>query len=215
MTTSPIARVPLLLALAALAAGCTPRARPLEGAPTVTRLPSTELPPGHRRVIFRWEYRDPSFGGRGEGVARIAPPDSVRLDFFLDGGVGGGGYAILIGDRVFSPAGAQAQRLLPPAPLLWASLGRLVVPPAADTVARVDGSLLRADIGQDPVWRATFADGRLSRLELIPGGRIREWVDRGDGSTVRYENERAQRFLQLTIQSTTAVPPFDEEIWVR
>ena len=39
---------------------------------------------------------------RGEGVARIASPDSVRMDFFLGGGLGSGA-AVLIGDSLSGP----------------------------------------------------------------------------------------------------------------
>ena len=205
------------LALAALAVAvglaCAPRARPLGGTPVPeVRLPNTRLPAGHRRIIFRWEYVDPSIGARGEGVARIAPPDSVRLDFFLDGGLGGG-YAIVVGESVFSPAEAQAKLFLPPPPLLWSTLGRLAVPPAADTTASADGSTLRADIGRDPVWRATFDRDRLVRLERIDGGRVREWVSRASNDDVRYENEQGQRVLTLKVTKSDGVPAFDPAIW--
>ena len=59
---------------------------------------------------------------RGEGVARIAPPDSARLDFFVNGE--GTGHALLIGDQIRLQSGQGAMRdFLPPAPLLWAALG--------------------------------------------------------------------------------------------
>jgi hypothetical protein len=178
-------------------------------------LPETSLPPGHRQITFRWDYSDPNFTGRGDGVARVAPPDSVRLDFFLDGGVGGGGFAVVVGDSIFTPGGDQARRYLPPPALLWAALGRLAVPAVADTVARVDAGVLRVDIGRDPVWRATYSSNRLDRLERIAGGRIVEWVDRRDSSTVRYLNERARRNLTLSIRGTSRVSGFDEAIWAR
>jgi hypothetical protein len=203
----------LLTVLSGLA--CAPRAKPLGGAPVPeVRLPDTRLAAGHRRIIFRWEYTDPSIGARGDGVARIAPPDSVRLDFFLDGGLGGG-YAIVLGDSVFSPTGAQALRFLPPPPLLWSTLGRLAVPPAADTAARTEGSILRADIGRDPVWRATFDRDRLVRLERIDGGRVLEWVSRAGDDAVRYENERGQRVLTLKVTKSEGVSELDPTIWLR
>jgi hypothetical protein len=202
------------LALAALAACAAPRARSLGGTPAPARLPDTRLPREHRRVVFRWEYSDATFGARGEGVARIAPPDSARLDFFLDGGLGGG-FAILLGDSLFTPGNNQARRYLPPAPLLWSALGRLAVPASPDTTARVDGALLRADIGREPTWRATFGADRLTRLERIAGGRIREWVDRSAPNDIRYRNEGARRTLTLTIRSSDAVPAFDDTIWHR
>ena len=108
---------------------------------------------------------------RGEGTARIADPDSARLDFVVDGGFGGG-WAVLVGDQLSIPGPDVVRRLIPPAPLLWATLGRLAVPPARDTTARMVGDTLRADIGGDPTWRVTFAGTQLSRVERIDGGRI-------------------------------------------
>ena len=167
-----------------------------------------------QQIVFRWEYADPDFRSAGEGVARIAPPDSVRLDLFLAGGFGSG-VAWLLGDSVVAPGGYLVRRLLPPPPLMWAGLGRLAVPPAADTLVRLETDTLRADIGRDDVWRVTFADDRLVRLERIEGGRLREWVTRETGGVVRYHHETARRSLVMTILRSDTVPPFDETIWPR
>jgi hypothetical protein len=202
-------------ALVALGAACAPRARPLVGAavPEVA-LPSTALPARPQRVVFRWRYEEAEgFNARGEGVARLAPPDSGRLDFFVDGGFGGG-YAVLIGDRVSAPGGDMVRRLIPPAPLLWAALGRLAVPAGRDTTVRAAGDTLRADIGADPTWRSTFVGARLVRLERIDGGRIQEWVQR-DSSTVRYRHEGDRRGLALEVQRTETVDGFPASIWPR
>lgn len=196
-----------------LAAGCAPRARPLVGAPAPAVLPAAELA-GHTRMVFRWEYSDGSLVGRGEGVARMAGPDSLRLDFFLDGGAGGG-TAFLIGDSLSAPGGDMVRRLLPTPALLWAAVGRLAVPPATDTTARADGDALRADLGHDPVFRVTFLDGRLSRLERIEGGRLQEWVSRPDSATVEYRHEAARRQLSLKITREDSVEAFDADVWRR
>jgi hypothetical protein len=204
----------LALAVSAAAAllGCAPRAGSLGGAPAPARLPRAQLPPEPQRVDFRWEYRDGNLLARGDGVARIAPPDSVRLDFFVDGGLGGGS-ALLIGDDFYSPNGDAVRKFLPPPPLLWASLGRLAVQPARDTTARIDGRTLRVDIGSDPTWRATFDGDRLARLERIQGGRMLEWVSRDSAGAVRYEHSLSQRTLSLTVTRTQRAPEFDAAIW--
>jgi len=202
-----------VLAAAIGGSACAPRAGALSGAPAPARFPSTELPGGRQRIVFRWEYVDQALAAKGEGVARIAAPDSVRLDFFLDGGLGGG-YAVVIGDSISTPGGDDVRRYLPPVPLLWASLGRLAVPALPDTVAKVDGGALRADIGRNPSWRVTFAADRLTRLERIVNGRRLEWVGR-NGAEVRYQNERSSRSLTLRISSTDEAPPFDPTIWRR
>ena len=201
----------VLIAFAALA--CAPRAGSLNGTVAPARFPVTNLPRGHQRIVFRWEYADQALTAKGEGVARVASPDSVRLDFYLDRGLGGG-YAIVLGDSISTPGGDQVRRYLPPVALLWAVIGRLAVPAAPDTLAKVDGDALRADIGRDPVWRVTFVADHLTRLERIVDGRRLEWVSR-TGSDVRYQNERSSRSLTLRITSTDEAPPFDPEIWRR
>jgi len=190
--------------------GCAPKVRPLAGVPYPQRIPETPLPDGHARLVFRWEYGDPIFSARGEGVARIAPPDSVRLDFFADGNLGGG-YAILIGDRLATPANDDAVRYLPPVPLLWAALGRLQVS-GRDTVAVVALDTLRADIGRSPVWRAAFSGSSLVALQRIDGHRLREAVRR-DSTVISYRNYGSRRRLTLTLLRRIADPPYDEAIW--
>jgi hypothetical protein len=192
---------------------CAPRAGKLAGTPAPARFPAAQLPKGNQRIVFRWEYVDQALAAKGEGVARISAPDSVRMDFFLDGGLGGG-YAIVIGDSVSTPGGDQARRYLPPVALLWAALGRLAVPPVPDTVAKVDGDALRADIGRNPVWRVTFERDRLTRLERIVDGRRLEWMARTT-QDVRYQNERSSRSLTLKISGSNDAPPFDPAIWRR
>jgi hypothetical protein len=208
-------RLDLCVAALVLAAvlGCAPRAAPLGGAPVPARLPGAQLPAYHQQVFFDWEYEDQDFGGRGEGVARIAPPDSARLDFFLSG-IGAGGHAWLIGNEVTAPGGNLVRRYVPPAPLMWAALGRLAVPPAADTTARVDGDTLRADIGRgDDRWRVTFVGERLVRLERVSGGRLVELVSHSPSGDVRYENRGAGRRLRLTKVRAERAPEFDASIW--
>ena len=194
-----------------MAVGCTPKLRPLIGAPAPAALPRAELPHGHRQIVFDWELEDRELSGRGEGVARVAGPDSARLDLFLAGGFGSGA-AVLIADSLQVTGGSLARRLIPPPPLLWAALGRVAIPAVRDTVARVDGELLRVDIGMPASWRLTFRRDSLVRVERVRGGRIIEWVERS-GAIVRYRSEEARRALLLTIKRVQEVPPFDASIW--
>lgn len=198
--------------VAALSTACAPRIRPLVGSPSPALLPATTLPPGHTRLIFRWEYRDPIFRARGEGVARLAPPDSVRLDFFADGGVGGG-FAVLIGDSLATPAADDARRYLPPVPLLWAALGRLHVT-APETLAVVRGDTVQAEIGTRERWRAAFVRGELAELQRVASNRLRESVRR-DSTGISYRNHAARRRLSLVLTQRVSDPPFDAAIWVR
>jgi hypothetical protein len=210
---SRFSRVACFATLALVAACRPPLVVPLQGAPAPSRaLPRGLDPTGHQKLVFKWELRDGDMAARGDGVARIASPDSVRLDFFLGGGFGGGA-AVLIGDSLQVPGPDVARRLVPPRALLWAALGRLQLPAERDTIVRVDGDLLRADIGAPIRWRVTFRNDTLSRLERIDGGRIQEWVQRGADGAVEYRNESSRRTLSLVIQRTDAVPAFDPSIW--
>lgn len=205
----------VLVIAAAASLGCAPRLTPLPGTPTAVPLPATELPPGHRRIVFRWELTDADLIARGEGAARIASPDSARLDFFLGGGVGGGA-AILIGDQVVlhEDATDMSRRLVPPAPLLWATLGRLAIGTLDKVTAATNGATLQADVGDPIVWRVTFRRDTLIRLERVDRDRVLEWVERsGDGRTVRYKHETQRRALELTITSNSSVGAFDPAIW--
>ncbi len=198
-----------ICALTVLAA-CAPRAGALRGVPVTRSAPATPLVGGHQRLVFRWSYDDALLSARGEGVARIAPPDSVRLDFFLDGGMGGGA-AVLIDDSLRTPEGDDGSKYLPSVNLLWATLGVLRVA-GGDTLVRLDGDTLRIQTGDDPVWRAAFHGTTLSVLERIVGGKIRERVVRSD-STVSYRQFTSRRRLSLTVTRRFSDPPFDAAIW--
>jgi hypothetical protein len=209
-------RLVLLLGATALAAAACapPRAAPLAGAPApVQALPKGSLPDGNRKLVFAWELHDGEINARGDGVARIASPDSVRLDFFLAGGFGSGA-AVMIGDSLRVPGPDLARKLIPPRALLWAALGRFQLPAEPDTVVRVDVGVLRADIGAPVHWRASFRGDTLVRLERLDGGRIQEWVERSPDQRVQYRNEAARRTLSLVIQRSDAVAAFHPSIWV-
>lgn len=200
------------LVLLLTAASCGPKVDPLTGTVAPTRLPRAELPPISQRIRFTWKYEDLDLRGGGDGVARIAPPDSVRLDLFLAGG-NAGGRAVLIDNDLRAPGGPMVRSFLPPPPMLWAALGRLHIPPTSDTSVRVDGDTTRADIGRDPRWRVTFVRGDLRRLELIEGDRLQQWMERTPERAVTYRHLRANRALDLTIVRVDTVPGFDATIW--
>lgn len=196
-----------------VSAACVPRLTPLSGIESpASRLPRTTFAPGHRQIVFNWDLSDQDVSARGDGVARLASPDSARLDFFLGGSVAGGS-ALLIGDSVSAPGPDMVRKLIPPAALLWASLGRVALPNLRDTVIRVDGQTLRADIGSPVAWRLTFRADTLVRAERVDGGRVAEWMERSDATHIRYRDERARRSLQLTLTRMEEVPSFDASIW--
>jgi hypothetical protein len=199
-----------------LLAACAPKLPPLTGTGAPEPLPPATLGRDRQHIVFRWELQDVDLIARGEGAARVAPPDSARMDFFLGGGVGGGS-AVLIGDdlRLQDQQSDIVRRVVPTAPLLWSTLGRLSLPPVRDTVARRQGDTLRADFGQPVVWRVTFVRDTLRRLERVEAGRVLEWVDRSPQSgRVRYRHEGNRRQLDLQITLSFQVTAFDPKIWV-
>lgn len=193
---------------------CAPKAPPLTGSIAPARIPETGVPRVHQQIVFNWVFSDGSYRAKGDGAARVAPPDSVRLDFFVSNGMGGG-FARLIADSLTVPnqTDSRVHEYLPPVPMIWATLGRFAVPPLPDTVARVDGDTLRVEIGRSPRWRATFAGSSLCRLELIDGDRIRERTVRDDDRHVVYERTDAHRSLNLTVVRVDTVSNFDASIW--
>ena len=62
-------------------------------------------------------------------------------------------------------------------------------------------------------WRVTFRRDTLIRLEHVEGGRVVEWVDRGNENAVEYRQESAHRSLRLHIIRVDHVAAFDPSIW--
>ncbi len=171
----------------AIAGACAPRVAPLKGAPDPSRvLPNIPLTGTHRRIVFRWDYEENSLFAHGEGAIRASAPDSARVDLFLTGGIAAG-HAILIGDSLRATNTDRIRRVLPPPSMMWAALGRLVVPALPDTIISTDGGTLQADIGRPPAWRVTIKGDRLMQLARLSGGRIAEVVTRDQGGRLLYE----------------------------
>lgn len=218
----------LAIACAALSAACAPLARPLVGSPTRVVLPPTAMAAGSQILRFTWTYKDETFEANGDGAVRAQAPDRARLDFFLSNGMAGG-YAILVGDSLLVPGFDLIRRVLPPVPLLWCSLGRLVLPPTRDTIARIDGDTLRADLGvlrggdasasDGAAWRLAFTGNALVRVERIQDSKIVEWMSRQRGGSgqwqLQYVHERGKRRLTIAVTDTTTVEGFDAAIWRR
>lgn len=201
-----------LVPLAILLLGCVPTAAPLPGVLAPDRaLPALTLPPGHRHIVFKWDFQEGDIAARGDGSVRTAAPDSARLDFFLGGGLGAGA-AVLVGDTLRSPNPELARRYIPPTPMMWAALGRLAIPAIADTVIRIDGELLRADVGHPIQWRVAIRGDTLVALQHISDGKIIESLTRRADGEVVYEKPGSRRRLALTV---LRVQPgsFDESIW--
>jgi hypothetical protein len=201
-----------LLGLAILLTACAPSAAPLKGVLAPDRsLPTLSLPGGHRHVVFRWDYEEGDIAARGDGSVRTAAPDSARLDFFLGGGMGAGA-AMLIGDDLRAPHVDMVRRYIPAPPMMWAVLGRLAIPALPDTVVKMDGDIIRADVGHPVQWRLAARGDTLLSLEHISDGKIIESVSRGPNGTYTFQAPAARRTLRLTVLREEP-GSFDASIW--
>jgi hypothetical protein len=202
-------------ALLCTTAGCAPKLAPLVNAtpvPASEPLPRIELPRINQRIVFNWKLRESELEIRGEGAARIAAPDSVRIDLFLMGGLGSGA-AWVVGDALYTNAPEALQKVLPPPAFLWAALGRFSIPPGRDTVVARNDSSLTADIGPEPRWRLNLRASRIIRLERADGDRVVDRLERRDDGSLVYFHAPTRRQLTLTITKVDTVAAFDAGIW--
>ena len=128
-------RAALYLAVSVLA--CAPR-RPVAlvpdaaagvGRDQVSRWIAASQPAGHQTIRFRWQLQDDRGAAGGRGTARVAAPDSVRLD--VVGPLGAGrGAAVVVGDSAqWTDPPDIIERLVPSYPLMWAMFGVERMPP--------------------------------------------------------------------------------------
>lgn len=127
------------------------------------------------RIRFRWEYGDEQGQLRGDGVARINPPDSFRLDLFTSGE---GSMSVALAADSLATLGRIEDVELPTPPFLYGMAG-VFRPGAADPV---DG--YRTEAGSVLVYEAadgrrrafTVDDGRLVRVEERVDGRVTQRI---------------------------------------
>lgn len=173
-------------------------------------------------VIFEWRLVEEGLRLGGQGVARVEPPARARLDLFLSNGEGVG-QAILVEDSLWLPS-ALPGGLLPPAELLWATLGVYrgwpgSSPLSGGSLADGDEQLrVEASSGDQVVYR--ISDGRMARAAVIRGGApVKEVLlehDEGElPSRAVYRDLAAYRQLTLTRERVEHVASFPEEIWHR
>lgn len=171
------------------------------------------------RLVFEWDIRESGMRLRGRGVARVEPPYRARLDLFT-----GSGETVvraaLVGDDLRLPAEAPPG-LIPPAPLLWASLGvfragsRLSVLGARELD---DDLLIRLRDPAGGELRYRVRDRTILRAERIRDGHVveRVEVEPGEGPfprEARYRNLAEFRELNVTLESIDYVESYPPDIW--
>lgn len=174
MTRLPIIAVGLVALSAAVAAACAP---PPETGPPVDdpaaladRAAAASGPAAPSRVRFRWEYADEKGRLTGEGVARVNPPDSFRLDLFSSAE---GSMAAALVDGRLSTLGQIEDVELPAPPFLYGMAG-LFRPGAAQPAAgfRVDGEVVLVyRVSEGTERRVRLREGRIVEMEERDGRR--------------------------------------------
>jgi len=145
------------------------------------------------RVIFNWEYTGSSGRLRGEGVARVNPPDRFRLDFF--GPAEGAMQATLV-DGVLTASGDLEALQLPPATFLYAMAGLFRPPDEVPRSGFVSGPFNVFEYeGPSPGGHQFFfLDGdRLDRLEEHRDGRRQRWITLERGIDSHWPDEASYR----------------------
>lgn len=174
------------------------------------------------RVVFDWKINESGARFDGRGVARMEPDYKARLDLFLGNGEPVVSAALVADD--LSLPGAAPPGLIPPAPLLWASLG--VFRPGQDAELLGgedvgDGRVrLRYGLSDGRVLRYEIDNGRIAKAELMDSDEVSEVMELERGTTeaslptrALYRNIAAFRELDVRATESDRVEPFPPEIW--
>ena len=185
------------------------------------------LPEHDTAIRFRFRYEDRRRHWGGRGTARVAPPDSLRLDYVGPLGLGAGA-AVVVGDSaLWADPEENFRALVPAVRMLWAALG-VVRPPQPDAVVASWG-------GGDStrtVWR--FVEGRADTLDYIftaaaPRTLEAEWRREGKvlarshtelaeharPTTAHIDFPEARARFELTVVAVDTAAVFAPSQWLR
>jgi hypothetical protein len=217
------------------AAACPRRLEPvvpvsLELAPTDSAIAWARrtLPVARGAIQFRWRYQDERLRWSGRGAARLAPPDSLRLDYVGSLGVVSGA-GVVVGDSVvWAEPHDDFRRLVPAIPMLWAALGA-IRPPATDAAVftrrvEADGRSVRYwrfALGVDTLDYALWS-GSAQELEaewrrnsrVVARSRTR-YDERSRPATSRIDFPGGPARLELTVVGVDTAAVFPPLLWRR
>lgn len=216
--------------LAAVVAGCAPRMEPLvpvDAAPVeraaVLAWSAATAPAGMRVHRFKWLYRDGRQSAGGRGSARVAAPDSVRVD--ARGPLGQGrSSGVVVGDSILWAE--PEDNLIEAAPnvaLMWALFGVAREPAPGATLLGLERAHVTA-------WRIVEGPDTLEYVREPARGRLRAELRRGGQVVGRTEATRDEagrlRAARLTVPSVparldltflsseTPSEPFAPDVWL-
>lgn len=183
------------------------------------RLEAATAPAVRAQVMFDWNMTDRDARFSGRGVLRIDSGYRARVDLFGPRGETLAAAIVAGGEMRVAPQAAAA--MLPPAPMLWASLGVFRKPvdaPLTGTSVSEDGTSLH--YSRDGVqWRFGFEEERL---------RSAEWTDGEGRRTVELTGNAAHgfpaqavfrdwtEFRELTLRVTEVEEraAFEPDVWI-
>ncbi|HET7603039.1 MAG TPA: hypothetical protein VFK36_08490 [Gemmatimonadales bacterium] len=187
----------------------------------VTRWVAVTAPAGHRVLKFRWQIQDDRGAAGGRGSARIAAPDSVRLD--VAGPLGSGrGAAVVTGDSAqWTDPPDIIQRLVPSYPLMWAMLGIMRSPPSDALVHGLEdetGLHWQWSNDADTVRYAWQRSGLRLQAEVRHGGELVGWVETTFSAANAPERSQlvapsASTKLTLTFNESESPATFPSDLW--
>ena len=216
--------------LAILALACGPRAPgalvPAAAAPVdraqVQAWAAASSAEGHQLLRFRWQLQDERGAAGGRGTARLAAPDSVRLD--VAGPLGAGrGSAVVVGDTaLWTDPDDVIERLVPSYPLMWAMFGLMRLPPEGATLRGLSDSsvtIWESAEGADTVAYVRQRSPARLLAEVRNAGKVvgrveTELAADGKPVTSRLTVPSVPARLDLTFTSSTASEPFPGTLWL-
>lgn len=188
------------------------------------------LVPSRRTLIrFRWKYSDGDKDYAGRAAVRIAPPDSLRIDYAGPFNWGAGA-AVVVGDStLWADPEKNFRSLVPAVRMLWAGLG-IVRPPAAGAAVFGDGQAQAAD-SNARIWRFVQGDDTLDYR--LASGRVRvleaEWRANGKvfarsraeldvramPGSARIDFPEGRARFEFTVGAVDTAAVFDSTTWRR
>ena len=216
--------------LALFTLACTPKAPaplgPLDMAPVsreaVAGWVAATSPAGHRLVRFNWRWQDERGSAGGKGSARVAGPDSVRLD--MSGPFGAGRSAgVVIGDSALWTDPPDAiERIVPSYPLMWALFGVARMPAeGVALVGRADSAATswQAVTGTDTVVYVRTRTAPKLLTEVRQAGKVLGRVETAFGpdgrpTTSRLTVPSLPARLDITFTASDSTAPFPARLWM-
>jgi hypothetical protein len=216
--------------LAAVVSGCTPNPGPLvpvDAAPVdrtaVAAWTAVTTPAAAEVHRFKWLYRDGRQSAGGRGSARVAAPDSVRVD--ARGPLGQGrSSGVVVGDSILWAE--PEDNLIEAAPnvaLMWAMFGVAREPEAGAVLLGLERpgfTAWRIVDGPDTLEYVREPDRRRLRAELRRGGEVVGRTEATRDEAGRLKSARltvpgVPARLDLTFLSTeTPSEPFAADVWL-